>query len=232
MGKSSAKRIQTSFLGAAEKKLLVKIAQRLPLWMTSDFLTWTGFVGAIICAVGYWLGTIHIEFLWISSFGLVVNWFGDSLDGTLARVRNTQRPTYGFFIDHSLDAFTICIMCIGAGLSPLFNFDIAMLVLAGYLVISIHTYILTILKDEFLLNYGGFGPTEFRLVMIAINTVGIYVPWQKASLEICGFDFGFFDILAVVILVILWALNIYHFCQDLRYFAKKDPLKPYNPKRD
>lgn len=230
MGKSSAKRIQTSFLAAAEKKILVKIAHKLPKWVTSDFLTWTGVVGAVICAVGYALGNIHLELLWISSFGLAVNWFGDSLDGTLARVRNTQRPTYGFFIDHALDAFTICIMCIGAGLSPMFDFNIAMLVLAGYLVISIHTYLLTILKDEFRLNYGGFGPTEFRLIMVIINTVAIYAPWQKVSLEVCGYQFGIFNLIGIAIIIILWALNIVHFAKDLRYFAKKDPLKPYNPK--
>ena len=93
--------------------------------------------------------------------GLVINWYGDSLDGTLARVRNTQRPIYGFFIDHSLDAITICIMCIGAGLSPMFKLDVALVVLAGYLVLSIYTYVCTILKDEFRLTYSSFGPTEF-----------------------------------------------------------------------
>lgn len=232
MGNSNAKRIQNSLLGAAEKKLLVRIANRLPRWVTSDFLTWTGVAGAFICAIGYALGNIDIRFLWIASLGFVINWFGDSLDGTMARVRNTQRPTYGFFIDHSLDAFTICVMCIGAGLSPLFGLDIALFVLAGYLVISIQTYINTILKDEFLLNYGGFGPTEFRLVMVLINTAGMYLPWQRWSLEVCGRSIGFFNVIGIVILVILWSLNIFSFCRDLRNFAKIDPPKSYNSKRD
>lgn len=229
MGSSSAKRIQTSLLGAAEKKLLVRIANRLPKWMTSDFLTWTGFFGAVICAVGYALGNINIEFLWISSFGLFVNWFGDSLDGTLARVRNTQRPTYGFFIDHALDAFTITIMCIGAGLSPMFNLNIGLLVLAGYLVISIHTYLLTILKDEFRLTYGGLGPTEFRLIMVLINIVATYTPWQNVNLDLCGVYFGLFELIGIGIIVILWTMNIVNFRKDLHYFALKDPVKPYDP---
>lgn len=229
MGSSSAKRIQTSLLGAAEKKLLIKIAERLPRWVTSDFLTWLGFVGAVVCAVGYALGELNIQWLWLSSGGLFLNWFGDSLDGTIARVRNTQRPTYGFYIDHALDAFTISIMCIGAGLSPLFNLNIGLLVLSGYLVLSIHTYLLTILKDEFKLTYGGVGPTEFRLIMVIMNTVAIYVPWRGVSLTICDYTYGLFELLGIAIIIFIWLLNIVQFWQDLKYFAKKDPVKPYKP---
>ena len=162
MGKETSERIQTSVLNAAEKKVLVWLAQRQPAWVTSDFLTYTGVVGALVCAVGFVLAHIDKNYLWISSLGLVINWYGDSLDGTLARVRNAQRPVYGFFIDHTLDAVTICIMCIGAGLSPMFRLDVAMLVLVGYLVLSIYTYISTILSGKFLLTYGSLGPTEFR----------------------------------------------------------------------
>ena len=171
MGKETSERIQTSVLNAAEKKVLVWLAQRQPAWVTSDFLTYTGVVGALVCAVGFVLAHIDKNYLWISSLGLVINWYGDSLDGTLARVRNAQRPVYGFFIDHTLDAVTICIMCIGAGLSPMFRLDVAMLVLVGYLVLSIYTYISTILSGKFLLTYGSLGPTEFRLIVILINTV-------------------------------------------------------------
>ena len=128
----------------------------------------------MVCALGFILANVNVYYLWLSSLGLVINWYGDSLDGTLARVRNTQRPIYGFFIDHSLDAITICIMCIGAGLSPMFKLDVALVVLAGYLVLSIYTYVCTILKDEFRLTYSSFGPTEFRLVIIIINTF-VYV---------------------------------------------------------
>ncbi|MCH5214709.1 MAG: CDP-alcohol phosphatidyltransferase family protein [Muribaculaceae bacterium] len=229
MGSSSAKRIQTSLLGEFEKKLLIKIANRLPAWVTSDFLTWTGFFGAVICAVGYALGELNLNWLWLSSFGLFLNWFGDSLDGTVARVRHTQRPTYGFYIDHALDAFTISIMCIGAGLSPLFDLNIGLLVLAGYLVISIHTYLLTILNDEFRLTYGGFGPTEFRLVMVIMNTVAIYVPWQSCGLVLFHRFYSVFELLGIAIVILIWVLNVISFWKDLRIFAKKDPVKPYNP---
>lgn len=231
MSKSEAKRIQTSFLNRAEKKALGWLVTKVPDRMTSDCLTWIGVAGAVICAVGFALGNINIQWLWLSSGGLVINWLGDSLDGTLARYRQTQRPTYGFYIDHSLDAITICIMCIGAGLSPLFYFSIAMLALAGYLVLSIFTYIGTLLKDEFRLTYGGFGPTEFRLAIIILNTLAIFTPFLRWGVVICGYFFNVFDFLGVAIIVTLFTLIFWQFGSDLKYFAKKDPLPPYHPKK-
>ena len=96
-------RIQTSILNAAEKKALVWMAERCPRWVTSDMLTFLGFVGAVIIGAGYALCGVSYNFLWLASFGFIVNWFGDSLDGTLARVRHQQRPNYGFFLDHNID---------------------------------------------------------------------------------------------------------------------------------
>ena len=103
METKQAVRIQTSFLNAVEKKVLVWIAERLPRWVSSDLLSAIGFVGAVIIAAGFVLSTRDINFLWLASFGLIVNWFGDSLDGTLARVRKHQRPVYGYYLDHMLD---------------------------------------------------------------------------------------------------------------------------------
>ena len=161
--------------------------------------------------------------------GLVINWYGDSLDGTLARVRHTQRPVYGFFIDHTLDAVTICIMCIGAGISPMFRLDVAMLVLAGYLVLSIYTYISTIIKDEFRLTYGSFGPTEFRLVVILINTVFMYTPLSSTIYTIAGQTLGIFDIIGLLIALFLFGAWLSQFLIDRRILSERDPLKPYNP---
>lgn len=225
MGKETSERIQTSLLNAAEKKLLVWLACRLPGWVTSDMLTYLGVAGAVICAVGFVLGNINVDYLWISSLGLVINWFGDSLDGTVARVRNIQRPVYGFFIDHTLDAVTICIMCIGAGLSPILRLDMAMLVLAGYLVLSVYTYIGAILKGEFRLTYSSLGPTEFRLVVILINTLFIYTSWADDSYCIYGYWFGVFDVLAFAIAVFLFVAYFVQFVKDKKVLAEKDPLK-------
>lgn len=225
MGKETSERIQTSILNAAEKKVLVWLAKRMPNWVTSDMLTYLGVAGAVICALGFILANINIYYLWISSLGLVINWFGDSLDGTLARVRNTQRPVYGFFIDHTLDAVTICIMCIGAGLSPMLRLSVAMLVLAGYLALSIYTYIGAILKGEFRLTYSSFGPTEFRIVVILINTLYMYSSWADNSYKLAGYGFGVFDVLALAIAVFLFVAYFVQFMKDRRILAEKDPLK-------
>lgn len=224
-------RIQTSFLNKAEKIALVWLAKKQPRWVTSDFLTFLGVLGAVVYAVGCLLANWNVMYLWLGSFGMVLNWYGDSLDGTLARVRNAQRPIYGFFIDHTLDALTICIMCIGAGLSPMFRLDVALLVLAGYLTLSVYTYICTILKDEFRLTYSSFGPTEFRLVVILMNTLYIYTPWKDYRYTVCNFDFGVFDILGFAIAVFLFVAYFVQFAKDRHVLALRDPLKPYHPEK-
>ncbi len=230
MGKEASVRIQTSLLSGVEKKVLIYLAKRQPRWMTSDMLTYIGVLGAVICAAGYVLANFNLNYLWLASFGFVVNWYGDSLDGTLARVRQLQRPVYGFFIDHTLDALTICIFCIGAGLSPLFKLDIALLALAGYLVLSIYTYICTILKDEFRLTYGGiFGPTEFRLVVIIINTLYLYTPWRHITCEVMGETWSAFDVAGFIIAIILFLIQISQFLKDRSTLAKIDPPKEYHP---
>ena len=141
MKQEQSQRIQTSVLNDLEKRVLIWLAQRQPRWMTSDKLTAIGVLGAIVVAVGYILSNRHVGWLWLASLGYLLNWYGDSLDGTLARVRNTQRPIYGFFLDHNVDGVTMAIMCIGAGLSNMLNLYIAMAVLAVYLMLSISVYI-------------------------------------------------------------------------------------------
>ena len=128
MGNEKATRIQTSILNGLEKKALVWLAKKQPKWVTSNMLTFVGTIGAILCALGFVLSNYGLNWMWLSVFGLFVNWYGDSLDGSMARVRHTQRPVYGFFIDHNVDIFTITVMCIGAGASPICRMDIALLV--------------------------------------------------------------------------------------------------------
>ena len=183
-------RIQTSILNKMEKRILVAMANRMPSWITSDNLTVVGVIGALTTGVGYILSSWNLNFLWLASFGLILNWFGDSLDGTLARVRNAQRPIYGFYIDHNIDGLTITIMCIGAGLSPMIKFSTAMLILVGYLLLSIFTYINAYLKGEFRISYGNLGPTEFRLIVIIINTMFIYFPFKDMYLHIMKYEVG------------------------------------------
>lgn len=228
--KENSRRIQTSILNAAEKKVLVWLAERQPRWMTSDILTGIGVAGALIVAAGYVLSNFNINWLWLSTFGFFVNWYGDSLDGTLARVRNTQRPIYGFYLDHTVDGMTMAVMCVGAGLSDMLNLYVAFAVLAVYLLLSITVYINAHLKGEFKLTYAGLGPTEFRIIMMIVNTLFIYVAPLRtfvAHVRILGMDvpLGSFDFIGLAIFVILVIIYLQNFICDARSYAKVDPLK-------
>ena len=233
MLKEQSKRIQTSVLNAAEKKVLVWLASRQPRWVTSDILTFIGVLGAVIVAVGYALSNYSIQWLWLASFGFFVNWYGDSLDGTLARVRSLQRPVYGFYLDHCIDGVTMAVMCIGAGLSQMLNLSIAMAVLTVYLLLSICVYINAHLKGEFKLTFAGMGPTEFRLIMILVNTLFIYIaPLRQfaTSFEIFGKTvlLGAFDYVGIAILLILIVIYSRNFVCDARGYAKLDPLREWD----
>jgi phosphatidylglycerophosphate synthase len=228
--KKQAQRIQTSILNPLEKKVLVYLAERMPKWVTSDMLTLIGFIGALIMAAGYSLSNLNLHWLWLSCFGLFVNWFGDSLDGSLARVRNTQRKTYGFFIDHNIDVINETIMFIGVGCSPLVNMSFAMFALIAYLMLSVYVYIDCHLKGEMRLSYSGLGPTEFRLMLIIVNICFMYIPWLsewKKPITLFHNDFmvGLFDYIAVAAALLIIFFYLRNLIRDIKYFAKIDPPK-------
>ena len=225
-----AARIQTSILNPLEKKALVWLAERMPSWVSSDLLTFVGFIGSLVMATGYALSNLNLHWLWLSCLGLLFNWFGDSLDGSLARVRNTQRKTYGFFIDHNVDVINEAIMFIGVGCSPLVNMSFAMMALVAYFMISIYVFIDCHLKGEMRLTYGGLGPTEFRLVLFIVNVCFIYIPWlsewkQPVTLFHNDFMVGIFDYIAVAATLVILVAYVVSFFRDLRYYAKIDPPK-------
>lgn len=232
MKQEQSKRIQTSVLNGVEKKVLVWLAERQPRWMTSDILTGIGVAGAVVVALGYFLSNYRIEWLWLASLGFVINWYGDSLDGTLARVRKTQRPIYGFYLDHNIDGVTMAIMCVGAGLSDMLNLYIAMAVLAVYLLLSISVYINAHLKGEFKLTYAGMGPTEFRLIMIVVNILFIFAnslrEWS-VNFTVAGVSvtFGVFDFIGLAILLVLVLIYLNNFKHDAKEYAELDPVKPF-----
>ena len=226
--KKQAARIQTSILSASEKKVLVWLAERMPSWVTSDMLTFVGFLGALVMATGYALSNLNIHWLWLACLGLFINWFGDSLDGSLARVRNTQRKTYGFFIDHNVDVINETIMFIGVGCSPLVNMSFAMLALVGYFMLSIYVYIDCHLKGEMRLTYGGLGPTEFRIILALVNIIFMYVPWLRlwkkdVVLFHNNFSVGLFDYITVAIALLLFVFYIVSFFKDAKYYSTIDP---------
>lgn len=225
-----AVRIQTSVLNALEKKALVAMAKRTPRWISSDNMTFLGFVGAVVIAIGYILSDRNINFLWLASAGLFINWIGDSMDGTLARVRKEERPVYGFFVDHMMDGINETIMLVGIGLSSLVDFRLAMLVLVFYLLLSIYVYISTYLKAEFRLTFAKMGPTELRLIVLIINTLFIYCP----SLREFALDINFrqnlyrlhaLDVAAIIIAGLLAIMFIFLFVKDALDYAKQEKIK-------
>ena len=213
MGKETSERIQTSLLNSAEKKLLVWLAVRQPRWVTSDMLTWLGVAGTAVYMLGGILSCGNVLWLWLASLGLVVHWYGDSLDGTLARVRGTQRPVYGFFIDHSLDAVTTCMIFFGAGFSPLLRMDVALAALAGYLCLSVYTYVCTIVKGE------------FRLLLILLNIFYMYTPWGEWHCQGWGGQWSAFDLVGLAVAVVLFVIFFAQFAADRRVLSRQDPLK-------
>lgn len=205
-----AERSHTSLLAAAEKRLLIGIAHRLPLWVNSDHLTVLGFVSLVGAGACYWFA--HWNPLWLLCVipCLVLNWFGDSLDGTLARVRNQQRPRYGFYVDHVLDAIGTVFLLSGLAFSGYMSPAVAYGFLVVYLLLSIEIYLATYTIGTFHLSYWSFGPTELRILLIVGNLAAL----RSQFVTIVGnklrlFDLGF-TIGAIALTVILIQAVVKH----------------------
>lgn len=172
------KRVNDILLGPLERPALQWLAAHSPAWMTPDKLTAIGTFGAFVIFFSYWASRFNPAFLWLASFGLLINWYGDSLDGTLARYRNIQRPKYGFFIDHTVDGFNEMLIVLGLGLSPYVTFNVAAMALIGYLLLSVFVYVRTFVEGVFQISYGKFGPTEVRMILFLLNTLMFF--WAGA----------------------------------------------------
>jgi phosphatidylglycerophosphate synthase len=162
-------RVNTSWVIPVERPLVGWLAPKLPRGITPDHLTLTGFVGALICGMAYGASWLSPALLWFASAGLVINWFGDSLDGTLARFRNIERPRYGFFIDNAADLFSQMCIFLGLGVSPYMRFDVACLGLAVYYMVSFFNLIKAVDSHVIKIGFFGIGPTEIRIAFIGYN---------------------------------------------------------------
>lgn len=215
-GFKNATREHTSLLAGAEKRLLIWVAGRLPQAINSDHLTSIGFIALVAAGACYaWARWNPVGLLWVIPC-LMVNWFGDSLDGTLARVRNQQRPRYGFYVDHILDAIGSALLFTGIGVSGYLSPGIAAAFLIVYLLLSIEIYLATYTVGTFHLSYWSFGPTELRILLIIGNLVALSHPYARiAGRTLLLFDIGF-TIGAIALTVILLQATVRHTAQLYR----------------
>ena len=176
-GFRQATRVHGSLLAAVEKRALVWMAERMPVSVNSDHLTVLGFVAQIATGVCYALAAHDRRWLVAGIICLAVNWFGDSLDGTLARVRQQQRPRYGFYVDHVIDSIGAVAMMVGLTLSGYMHPMIAIGLLIAFLLLSIQSYLATYTLGEFHLSMWRFGPTELRVLLAVGNLASLRWVW-------------------------------------------------------
>jgi archaetidylinositol phosphate synthase len=211
----------TFLLAAPERRLLRWIAARLPRWVSSDQLTALGVVAATAVGIAYALSGVHPGWLWVASGALVANWLGDSLDGTLARVRGAERPRYGYYLDHAVDAYATAAIGIGLGLSPYVSFGVALGLVVVYLGLSINVYLESAVFGAFRLGYGRLGPTEVRLILIAVNT-GLLLHRHLPGLAAVPIRLVADGVCVAAALGML-ALLVVRFVRNLRDLARLEP---------
>jgi archaetidylinositol phosphate synthase len=199
-------RVNKALLSRLEHSTLAWFSKKMPPWVTPDLLTFFGFLGTLLIGVSYYLTNQNPSFLWLASLGLVINWFGDSLDGTLARFRKIERPKYGFFIDHAIDGIGEVIIMVGIGLSPYVDFRIAMIALVGYLLLGNLVYILTYIRNEFRISYVGLGPTEVRLILIVTNALVFFM--GNSFIQTRFGVFTGYDFVIIALAVLLYSIYI------------------------
>jgi phosphatidylglycerophosphate synthase len=190
----TAPRLQQSLTAATEKKALLWMAARTPKWISSDHLTLLGFGAQFLAGAAYALAGWNKQFLWLATFFIAVNWLGDSLDGTLARFRNQQRPRYGFYVDHMADTFGAVFLMGGLALSGFLHWQVAVGMLVGFLILSIESYLTTYTIGKFRMSYALFGPTEIRILLMIGSVVLLYRPHA----HLLGRTFLLFDVGGVI----------------------------------
>jgi phosphatidylglycerophosphate synthase len=219
----SATREKTFLLARPEARVLEWIARRLPARVMPDHMTALGVVAAFGIAAAYVLANGDRAWLWAASALLVVHWLGDSLDGTLARVRRTERPTYGYYLDHLVDAVATAVIGLGLGLSPYLLLGTALLIVVAYLVLSINTYLETQAFGVFSLGYGRLGPTEARLGLIVLNTLLALGVGLGGSVG--GLDLTLLDVIGAVAVVAMLGGLAVRAARNLRVLAEREPAQ-------
>ena len=180
-----------SILAAAEKRLLIFIAERLPRAINSDHLTSLALAAMALAGAAFAAARWDRRALWLVVVALAVNWFGDSLDGTLARVRRAERPRYGFYVDHVLDIAGTTLLIGGLACSPFMTPTVALALLIAYLLVAGEVFLATAVRGVFRMSVGGIGPTELRIILAAGALALLRDPHVSiGTLTVRLFDFG------------------------------------------
>jgi len=220
-GFHSATRINRSLTAHTEKLALEWMAARAPYWVTSDRLTLLGFAAQVACGACFALARYDRRILLGVIVCLALNWLGDSLDGTLARVRHIERPRYGFYVDHMADVFGSVALMLGLGCSGLLHPAVAIAMLLAFLVLAAESYLATYTLSRFQLSQGLFGPTEIRVVL-AIGTLELLrSPWSN----LFGHRFLLFDIGGSIAATIMFAMAVTVTVRHIAQLYREEPLK-------
>jgi phosphatidylglycerophosphate synthase len=210
-----------------ERWALPRMAARLPGWVVPDHLTVLGLIASTTVGVAYALTNLNEKWLWLASAALVVNWFGDSLDGTLARYRKTERPRYGYYLDHLTDAYSTLAIALGLGFSPYMLLAVGLAIGLAYLLLSINVYLETHVFAEFRFSYGNLGPTEVRLILIALNTVALTL--GPLPFGVLGVGATVFDIAGLAAASAMIGMLLIRALANLRVLARLEPPRRSAP---
>ena len=220
-------RIQTNVIARRERQLLTWFCAHLPAWITSDRLTAISVVGAALVFVSYILSRTMPALLWLASFGLMLNWFGDSLDGSLARYRSMERPIYGYFLDHTIDAINNLLIMAGIGFTLHVRMDVALFALIGYYLLCIYVFINNHLSGVFQLSFLGLGPTELRLGLVGINTWMFFAGHLGATLGTQFFSaYDALLLIAGTIFTIIFVIRMMAGIRELRDPSRSGAASP------
>lgn len=217
----TAQRVNRSLTAHIEKRALVWMAERAPTWVTSDRLTVLGLTAQIAAGICYALARSNKYWLIAVVLCLILNWLGDSLDGTLARVRNHQRPRYGFYVDHIVDIFGATALMTGLGASGFLHWQTAVAMLVAFLLLSGESYLATYTLGSFELSQGLFGPTEIRLLLIAGNLALLRSPYAT----LLGHRFLLLDIGGTIAAVGMFAIAVTVALRHVATLYRQEPLQ-------
>jgi phosphatidylglycerophosphate synthase len=216
-----ARRVNRALTASMEKRVLQWMAERAPQWLSSDQLTVLGLCAQVGAGLAYALSRYERRALLLVIVCLVFNWLGDSLDGTLARVRRQQRPRYGFYVDHMVDVFGSTALMCGLGLSGFLHWQTAIAMLVAFLLLSSESYLATYTLSRFQLSQGIFGPTEIRILLIIGNLALLRSPYST----ILGHRMLLFDLGGAIAAISMFAMALVTTARHTAQLYRQEPLK-------